>query len=156
MHLLRCGLPRARALNHPAVPPDAASKGSELTQGREATDLRRQRAPPACSPPLVVGSGPPQAGAFPHLASHTGSLGVQLPNCRDRVLSSHTRRRTGHSPCRSEVSSGRGSWGKAAWVWGGESSGSSSSSQGMKRGARGILCGAAQAPGGAPSPICRP
>lgn len=26
----------------------------------------------------------------------------------------------------------------------------------MKWGARGILCGAAQAPGGAPSPICQP
>lgn len=60
----------------------------------------------------------------------------------------------GHSPCRSEVNRGIGSWGKAAWAWGSDSN--NSSSKGMEWGARGILCGAAQAPGGTPSPICWP
>lgn len=57
-----------------------------------------------------------------------------------------------YSPCRSEVTRGMGSWGKAAWAWGSDSH--NSSSKGMGWGARGILCGAAQAPGGTPSPIC--
>lgn len=60
----------------------------------------------------------------------------------------------GHSPCRLEVNRGMGSWGKAAWAWGSDSN--NSSSKGMEWGARGILCGAAQAPGGTPSPICWP
>lgn len=47
-----------------------------------------------------------------------------------------------------------GSWGKAARAWGSDSN--NSSSKGMEWGARGILCGAAQAPGGTPSPICWP